>query len=38
LLESIPGSCSRSSAFLGERGNRIYIITAKQMISGDVLK
>ena len=37
-LMSMPRSCSRSSTFRSESGNRTYIITARRMISGDVLK
>ena len=35
---SIPRSCRRSSTFRNESGNRVYIITARRMISGLVLK
>jgi hypothetical protein len=35
---SIPRSWSRSSTLRSESGNRTYSITAKRMISGDVLK
>lgn len=35
---SIPRSWSRSSTFRNDRGKRTYIITAKRMISGEVLK
>jgi hypothetical protein len=31
-------SCSRSSTFLSESGNRMYIITARRMIWDDLLK
>jgi hypothetical protein len=34
---SIP-RCIRSSTFRNESGNRVYIITARRMISGLVLK
>jgi hypothetical protein len=34
----MPRSCRRSSTFPRESGNRTYIITARQMISGLVLK
>ncbi len=37
-LISIPRSCSKSSTFRSDSGNRTYIITARRMISGDVLK
>ena len=37
-LTSIPRSCSRSSTLRSDNGNRTYIITAKRMISGLVLK
>ncbi len=37
-LTSMPRSCSRSSTFRSESGNRIYSITARRMISGLVLK
>ena len=37
-LISTPRSCSKSSTYRSESGNRTYIITAKRMISGDVLK
>src|SRR5690606_28835864 len=37
-LMSMPRSCSRSSTLLSESGKRMYIITARRMISGDVLK
>jgi len=37
-LISIPRSCSRSSTFLSDSGNRTYIMTARRMISGLVLK
>jgi hypothetical protein len=35
---SMPRSCSRSSTLRSESGNRMYIITARRMISGLVLK
>ena len=35
---STPRSCSKSSTCRSESGYRTYIITAKRMISGDVLK
>jgi hypothetical protein len=37
-LISTPRSWSKSSTCRSESGNRTYIITAKRMISGDVLK
>lgn len=37
-LTSTPRSCSRSSTFRSESGNRKYNITARRMVSGDVLK
>jgi len=37
-LISIPHSRSKSSIFRSESGNRIYIVTARRMISGNVLK
>jgi hypothetical protein len=38
MLTSIPRSCNRSSTFLSDKGNRTYIITARRMISREVLK
>ena len=35
---SMPRSCRRSPTFRSDSGNRIYIITARRMISGEVLK
>jgi hypothetical protein len=35
---SMPRSCSRFSMFRNDDGWRTYIITARRMISGDVLK
>ena len=35
---SMPLSCRRSSTLRSDNGNRIYIITASRMISGEVLK
>ena len=35
---SMPRSCSRSSTLRSDSGNRMYIITARRMISGLVLK
>ena len=35
---SIPRSCRRSSTLRSDGGKRTYIITARRMISGDVLK
>jgi hypothetical protein len=37
-LISIPRSCRRSSTFRSDRGYRTYIITARRMIAGLVLK
>jgi hypothetical protein len=37
-LVSMPRSCKRSSTFRNDSGNRMYIITAKRMISGAGLK
>lgn len=37
-LNSNQGSCSKPSTFRANRGNRMYIITARRMISGFVLK
>lgn len=37
-LMSISGSCSRSSTLRSDNGNRMFIITARRMISGEVLK
>ena len=37
-LISMPRSCRRSSTFRSDAGKRIYIITVRRMISGDVLK
>ena len=37
-LISILRSCSRSSTLRSENGNRTYIIAARPMVSGDVLK
>lgn len=37
-LISWPRSCSRSSTFRSESGNRTYIMTARRMISCEVLK
>jgi hypothetical protein len=37
-LISMPRSCSRSSTFRSDNGNRMYIITARRMICGLVLK
>jgi len=37
-LISMPRSWSKSSTCRSESGNRTYIVTAKRMISGDVLK
>ena len=34
----MPRSCSLSSTFLNESGNRTYIITAERITSGDLLK
>ena len=36
--QSLPRSCSKFSTGRSDNGNRMYIITAKRMISGDVLK
>jgi len=35
---SMPHSCRRSSTFRSDSGNRTYILTARRMISGEVLK
>jgi hypothetical protein len=35
---SMPRSCRRSSKLQSDSGNRMYIITARRMISGLVLK
>jgi hypothetical protein len=35
---SMPRSCSKSSTFRSESGYQTYIITARRMISGEVLK
>ena len=37
-LTSIPRSWRRSSTLRSDRGKRTYIITARRMISGEVLK
>ena len=37
-LISIPRSCKRSSTLRSDSGKRTYNITARRMISGDVLK
>jgi len=37
-LISMPCSCSRSSTLRSDSGKRMYIITARRMISGLVLK
>ena len=37
-LMSMPRSCRRSSPVRSGSGNRMYIITASRMISGEVLK
>ena len=37
-LISMPRSCSRSSTCRNDSGNRIYSITVRRMISGEVLK
>jgi hypothetical protein len=37
-VTSMPCSWSRSSTFRSDSGKRIYIITARRIISGDVLK
>jgi hypothetical protein len=34
----MPRSCKRSSTFRNDSGNRMYIITARRMISGAGLK
>ena len=37
-LMSMPRSCSKSSTLRSESGKRTYIMTARRMTSGDVLK
>lgn len=37
-LTSIPRSCSKSSTLRSDSGKRMYIMTARRMISRDVLK